>query len=216
MPRAVFDRLTAEADPLVRAGEHAQDAPPVDGGRWPVTFVCRPRAEAARRMDDEMRALLPYAGSDHFRTGRADSVHLTVRALEPYREGAHPDESVVCDWRTALARTAARQPPFTLDCTGLALTSGGVMAQLEARDEQPWSLMATLREELGVHAWYEDQWGPRDIWYATLVHFAGPLDDPDGLVERTCSLGVPGTDSPSSSTRCRCVTTATPSWAASG
>ncbi len=57
------------------------------------------------------------------------------------------------------------------------------MAQLEARDEQPWTLMASLREELGEHAWYEDQWGPRDIWYATLVHFAGPLVDPDGLVE---------------------------------
>lgn len=57
------------------------------------------------------------------------------------------------------------------------------MAQLEARDELGWSLMAAPREELGVHAWYEDQWGPRDIWYAMLLHFAGPLVDPDGLVE---------------------------------
>lgn len=80
---------------LVRAGEHARNAPAVDGGRWPVTIVCRPEPVVARRPDDEMQALLRHAGPSHFRTGRADSVHLTVRALEPYRGGANPDERVV-------------------------------------------------------------------------------------------------------------------------
>ena len=35
----VYDRLYADAVPALLAGDHRQDGPPVDGGRWPVSVV---------------------------------------------------------------------------------------------------------------------------------------------------------------------------------
>ncbi len=42
--------------------------------------------------------------------------------------------------------------------------------------------MRELAETLGPLGWYEAQLPARDIWYVNLVHFAGPIADPDGLL----------------------------------
>jgi hypothetical protein len=73
--------------------------------------------------------------------------------------------------------------PVRLRLTGVTLTAGGVMVQAEPVGDAPWELMRRLRAALGPLAWYEDQWQERDIWYASIVHFAGPLLDAAGLVE---------------------------------
>lgn len=182
-PNPVFDQLFDSSVDIVRRGEHQRDEPPAEGGRWPVTIVCVPPRDVRERLHVLMREALVHAGPGHFLTGRLDSSHLTVRALEPYRDAAAPTDAITSDWLAALERAARRTPPLELRLTGVTLTRGGVMAQLEAVDDEPWAFMRRLRDELGPLAWYEEQWMERNIWYATLVHFAAPILDADGLVD---------------------------------
>jgi hypothetical protein len=180
----IFDQLFERSAPLVLDGKHQREEPPVDGGRWPVSVVATGafasyRAGLARLLTE----LIPYAGSGHFMTGRPDTSHITVRALEPYREAAARDELIVGDWVDAMKRTAAEARPFMLSCTGLTLTEGGVLAQLEPHDAVAWHLLDQFRSELGELAWFEDQWMKRNIWYSSVIHFAGDIRDPRGLVD---------------------------------
>lgn len=179
----VFDTLFEKGSAAVLEGSHQRDEPPVDGGRWPVTVVARAPEDVRELMESLMREALGLAGPGHFVTGRADSVHLTIRALEPYREAAAASDPVVADWRAAMERTASATAPFRLVLTGLTLTPAGVMAQLETTDDAPWQLMDRLGAELGELAWYEDGWMRRNIWYSSLVHFAHDLADARALVD---------------------------------
>lgn len=54
------------------------------------------------------------------------------------------------------------------------------MAQIEPVNDAPWVFMAELAGVLGPLASYETS---RDIWYVNLVHFTGPVLDPEGLIE---------------------------------
>lgn len=42
--------------------------------------------------------------------------------------------------------------------------------------------MRRLRAALGPLAWFEDQ-SQRDIWYASVLHFAAPVRDAPGLID---------------------------------
>lgn len=178
----VFDELLTIGVPAVLDGSHQRDTPPIDGGRWPVSIVALPPDPVRDQLASLMRSALLHAGPEHFTTGRPDTVHLTVRALEPYRDLAAPDDQIVTDWRAAMERACAATGPFDLTLTGVTMSRTGVMAQLEPVDRRPWEFMDRLRSELGDLAWYEDRWMRRNIWYATLVHFAGDITDPAGLV----------------------------------
>lgn len=184
----VFDQLFEAAAPQVLNGSHQRDVPPVDGGRWPVTVIARPPSDVRAALATLMRGALIWAGGGHFVTGREDSVHLTVRALEPYRETAAPTDDAVPIWRSAMERACAATPPLEFTLTGLTLSRAGVMAQIEPRDGAPWAFMDRLRAELGDLAWFEDAGiGRRNIWYATLVHFAGDIAHPAALVDWVAS-----------------------------
>lgn len=179
----VFDRLYADAVPALLAGEHRQDEPPVDGGRWPVSVVGIPDEPTRELLAGVMREALAFAGPGHFETGRIDASHLTVRALEPYREAAAPEDPVAAEWVAALTEVGRTCPPVRLRLTGVTLTVNGVMVQAEPVDDEPWELMRRLRAALGPLAAFEDQWGERDIWYASVVHFAAPVLDAPGLID---------------------------------
>lgn len=178
----VFDRLFDEAVPQILSGRHRRDEPPVDGGRWPVSVLARPPVPVRARLESLMREAAQYAGQQHFQTGRADSVHLTIRALEPFRAAADVGDPAVDAWSGALARAAAATEPFPLTVTGLTLTTGGLLAQVETHDERPWRLMERLRTELGDLGWFEDGMR-RDIWYCSLLHFTHEVAEPGLLVE---------------------------------
>lgn len=179
----MFDQLFDSSVDIVRRGEHECDEPPTEGGRWPVTIVCVPPRDVRERLHRLMREALLHAGPGHFLTGRPDSSHLTVRALEPYRDAAAPSDAITSDWLPALERAARCTPPVEFVLTGVTLTRVGIMAQLEAVHDEPWAFMRRLRDELGPLAWYEDQWVERNIWYSTLVHFAGPILEAEGLID---------------------------------
>jgi hypothetical protein len=142
--------------------------------------MCRPPAATAAVLESWMWEALGRAGAGHYRTGLATCSHLTVRALEPRCEERTRSDPVALGWRRALARAAAATSPLRFRLTGVTLAAGSVMAQLEPVDAAPWVFMADLTEALGPLASYESG---RDIWYVNLVHFTGPIGDPDGLVE---------------------------------
>ncbi len=58
----VFDRLFNEAVAALLTGEHRQDEPPVDGGRWPVSIVAVPGPEVRAVLSDLMDEALVHAG----------------------------------------------------------------------------------------------------------------------------------------------------------
>ena len=179
---AVFDRLFGEAVPELLGGTHRRDEPPVDGGRWPVSVVCLPDAQVRPFLADLMREALVYAGPGHFETGSEDASHFTVRALEPYREAASPDDAITEQWIAALNEVARDTPPIRLRLTGVTLSPSGVMVQAVPIGNAAWELMRRLRAALGPLAWFEDQWQERDIWYASILHFAAPVADAPGLI----------------------------------
>ena len=179
----VFDQLFGDAIPALLAGEHRRDEPPVDGGRWPVSVVCIPQQAARDVLAEVMREALALAGPGHFETGRTDASHVTVRALEPYREAAGPEDPITADWIDALDQVGRESPAIRLRLTGVTLSTSGVMVQAEPVDDLPWELMRRLRSALGPLAWFEDQRNERDIWYASVVHFAAPVRDAPGLID---------------------------------
>ncbi|HYO20715.1 MAG TPA: hypothetical protein VES02_18830 [Dermatophilaceae bacterium] len=175
-----FDRLFDEAAPLIREHRHRIESPPVDGGRWPVSVVLRPDQAVARRLEQAMVDTEVFAGPGHFRTGAADSVHFTVRALELYRESV--DDRAVRRYAAALRRAARGVGPVALDLVGLTLAPGSVMVCAHPVDKSAARLMRRLSDELGQDAWHEAGLD-RNIWYATLLHFGTHIAEPSGLVE---------------------------------
>jgi len=175
-----FDRLFAESAPLVSQHLHQRESPPVDGGRWPVTVVLRPDQMVARRLEQAMVDAEVYAGPGHFRTGAADSVHFTVRALELYRESV--DDRAIRRYASALRRATRGLGPVGLDLVGLTLAPGSVMVCAHPVDKSASTLMSRLSDELGDDAWREAGID-RNIWYASILHFATDIAEPSGLVE---------------------------------
>ena len=178
--RPVFDRLFSDAVPALISGRHRQDEPPVDGGRWPVSVVCLPGERSRGVLTEVMNEALVHAGPGHFETGSADASHFTVRALEPYREAASHADEISAAWIAALETVGRESPPIRLRLTGVTLSVSAVMVQAEPLDDGPWELMRRLRVALGPLAWFEEQ--ERDIWYASVVHFAAPILDARGLL----------------------------------
>ncbi len=121
--RPVFDRIFSEAVPALLEGSHSRDEPPVDGGRWPVSVVCVPDHGSRDVLEDVMNEALAYAGPGHFETGRVDASHVTVRALEPYREAASVTDKISNAWIAAVDEVARESAPIRLRLTGVTLSS---------------------------------------------------------------------------------------------
>lgn len=175
-----FDRLFAQGAPLIRQRLHQRERPPVEGGRWPVSVVLRPDPVAARRLELTMNQAEAYAGPGHFRTGTADAVHFTVRAIELYRETL--DHQTVRRYTEALRRAARGVGPIALDLVGFTLAPGSVMVCAQPVDDHADRLIQRLRDELGDDAWCEAEC-ERDIWYASILHFAADIAAPSELVD---------------------------------
>lgn len=183
---AKFATLSARAEPLVLAGRHQRDAPPREGGRWPITVVLAPGPGLAARLDEVTAETLVVAGAEHWPTGSRELSHVTVTALEGYRAEVAAGDRRVAAYQRALARAAARCGPVTLRFEGLTLTPSSIMACAVPADGAAehfrGALAEELAEQLGPTGWSE--WDvARDIWYANLVHFAGDIPDPAALVD---------------------------------
>lgn len=180
--RAVFDNLFARGRAAVLAGSHYRDSPPVDGGRWGLSVVLRPDPASGDRLATVTDEALAVAGSGHWPTGAPEAVHFTVRAIEAHRSTLPADDPLVVRSAAALDRATRDLPPIGLALRGLTLTPSGVMACAYPVDSAADRFAARLGAELGDDAWFEADFH-RNIWYATLVHFAGPIADPAAVVE---------------------------------
>jgi hypothetical protein len=182
-PVTTFDRLFAQAVPLIEPGLHERHSPPVEaGGRWPVSVVLRPDHACADRLERAMTQVEGLAGPGHLRTGLAGSVHFTVRVLERYREAVGEADEAVLRYAGAMSRAAAQVEAIELDLVGLTLAPGSVMVCAHPVDDHADTFMDLLKDELGGDAWREAGF-TRDIWYANLVHFAADIASPAELIQ---------------------------------
>jgi hypothetical protein len=179
----LFDRLFERGRDAVLRSEHARDTPPADGDeRWGISVVFRPDPEVAAALDAAAGEAMAYCGPGHWPTGAVVASHFTVRSLEGYRDPVPDGDAAVARYAAAVARAAARRPgPVRLAMTGVTLTPTSVMCSAEPVDAAAGELATALGEELGPDGWHEADFN-RDIWYANLVHFTGPIADPEGLV----------------------------------
>jgi hypothetical protein len=177
----IFDRLFRDSRPAVLAGRHLRETPPVEGGpRFGLSVVLRPDPDTAKRLQEVGAEAQTAAGGGHWPSGDADLVHFTVRTLETHRATVAGDDPALSRYVTALRRSG--RGPIRLRLTGLTLTTTGVMACATPADDAADGFAWTLAEELGADGWFEAGLR-RDIWYAMLLHFAGPLRSPRRLID---------------------------------
>ena len=177
-----FDELFELGREAVLSRTHGCDKPPVDGGRWGIAVILKPDTTLTHRLAEITNDTMRVAGSHHWPTGLPSAVHFTVRALEWFRTEVPEDDPSVARYAAALERAAKRAKPVALTVGGLTLTPSCVMVCAEPVDETATELAQALAGELGPDGWLEEDFN-RNIWYATLVHFAGPIDDPRALVD---------------------------------
>jgi hypothetical protein len=176
-----FDRLFRDSRPAVLAGRHRCETSPVDGGpRFGLSVVLRPDDETAQRLQAVGAEAQTAAGGGHWPSGDADLVHFTVRSLEAHRVAVPKGDVALSRYVAALRR--AGRGPIRLRLTGLTLTTTGVMACAWPADHAAEGFAWALGDELGADGWFEAGYR-RDIWYAMLLHFAGPIRSPRRLVD---------------------------------
>jgi hypothetical protein len=184
-----FKRLFARGREAVLAGTHHRDGPLVEGGRWGISVVLRPDAASAAVLAEVAVAARAVAGACHWLTGSPATSHVTVLPLEPYRHHVPGDEPRVSRYAAGVAAAAARSRPVRLRWRGLTLSPVGILACAYPVDDAADTLATNLKDHIGRNRLSE-----RDIWYATLLHFAGPVDRPQELIDwvaarRTLDLG---------------------------
>ncbi len=65
---------------------------------------------------------------------------------------------------------------------GMLLTPISVMLRATAADDLAARMWQVVDRELGEDGWYEADCG-REIWYFNVVHFGGPIERPQALVD---------------------------------
>lgn len=178
-----FEAMHASGRAAVLAGDHRCEGLPWQTGRWGHSVVALVDGDAAAALDELTRQAAEVAGPGHWQSARTGRAHVTVRALAPFsHDSADPD--LVARYDAALAHAFAH--PFSLTLDGLVLSSAGVMLRCSDLDGAADVTRARFGEALGPDGWLEDKVfrnGRDPIWYLTLVHFAGPVTDPQRLVD---------------------------------
>jgi hypothetical protein len=181
--RAVFDRLFEGGRYALRSGGHYRDTPPVEDGRWGPSIVLVPTGPAEERLAALTAEAMGLAGPGHWPTGAPHAVHITVRAMRAHVPAVPASDPFLTRCAAAIRRAAAAaEGPARFRFAGLTLTPSGVMACAYPVDGAADELARRLRHELGDDGWFEAKFH-RDIWYATLVHFAADIVDPSALVD---------------------------------
>ena len=180
--RATFDRLCEQGCAATLAGSHQKDVPPAAGGRWGLSAVATFDDQTCQQLEVWAGELQQLAGDRHWPTGAPGSAHVTVRAIQPHRPDLDRHDPFASRCARAVGRAAAGvNRPVVFRLRGLALSPAGVMACLYPVDATAGTLAAAVRRELDADGWLEESY-TRTIWYSSLLHFTGGIDDPTGLV----------------------------------
>ena len=183
---ATYDALWATGRPALAAGRVDPEPLPVEPTvRWGISAVLRPRPwpRALAACATECASLLGGHGVVYDER----NVHITLRAIEGYRDDVAIDDADVRAYRDVLAAVFRRTPPIRVRLRGLTATPAGVLVQ-----GWPHADLQVVR-----HALYERlverglasrglEATPatcRTTAHATLALFEGPLAEPARLVE---------------------------------
>ena len=181
---ASFERLDQQGHQAVLTGTHGREVVPRAGGRWGPSALLLPAGDLAHLLGELTSEVLGLLGGRHWPSGCDGRAHLTVRALEPHTSAV--DAERVDRYRGAAARTVARVGTIELEFSGVALSPATVLACATSPDGSGDEARSVLAQELGSDGWLEDavfRTGRDPIWYCSLVHFAEPIAEPEGLVQ---------------------------------
>ncbi|HVB54679.1 MAG TPA: hypothetical protein VNF24_10890 [Candidatus Acidoferrales bacterium] len=176
-----FDRLHEAGWLAVGAGRAITDTVPADGGRWGMAIVLRPTGAAARRMGELAEEAAVVAGPEQWPTG-ADTVgHVTVRALEPFRDQSRRDWKRETRFAELLSLAAAEAGPVRLAFAGLSLSPATVFVRAHSPDGSAEVLRRAIADaftdDLEATGFVRDP-----VWYLTLVHFTAQPADHERLI----------------------------------
>lgn len=183
VPADPFVAAGAAGRRAVLAGSHRREVSPGESGRWGPSVVFRPSGAVAGALAELAFETASIAGPDHWCSGGHQRAHVTVRALAPHAESIPAEEAQ--RYAEAIRGAAAEVGPVAFEFRGVGLSEGGVMAQAVPVDDRADELRRKLGEHLGPDGWLEDlvfKDGRDPMWYCSLLHFAGPIAEPDRLV----------------------------------
>lgn len=178
-----FEALHEAGRQAVLSGKQQCEALPQQSGRWGHSVVSILDGDAAASLDGLTQQASALAGPGHWESGRVGRAHVTIRALQPYSDDP-ADPAVVS--RTWSAFEQVFVAPVRLSLDGLLLAPAGVMVRCTDLDGEADTLRSSFGHTLGADGWFEDHafaTGRDPIWYCTILHFVGPVTDPQGLVE---------------------------------
>jgi len=163
------------------------DADPIpdDGSkRWGLSIIARVPPECAALFTGVTDILRPWTGTDHTFYD-ATTLHTTVRSCEFYRSPIAEDDAALLDYGRALNEVAAQIPPFSVLYRGLAANRTGIILQGFPQSKHLQHLRRLLHGRLRQP---EPTGGPeaeqvRRGAHVSLAVFAGPLSDPQALVD---------------------------------
>jgi hypothetical protein len=174
-------RFRSSGRDALLGGWAVHDRPLTDGGhRWGLSAVLRPAGPELSALSALGRSAEAAAGPGHW-VHAAEVLHITLRTLEPYRSVVPPGDARLRGYGEALDAAASGLPAVRMRLSGVSPHAGGVLVLGHPLDDTIWRLQRRYMAALPEGGRFEER--VRDLWYVSLVHFAGPLARPERLVD---------------------------------
>ena len=126
---ADYNRMWYEDESLIRQGNCKFEPLPIEGqARWGISAILRPNESITGFLMSEVANLKVLTGEEHI-WYNPDSLHLTIRTIERYREKVLRDDRLVHEYLSRLTEVAKFIPPITLEFSGLTANASGVFVQ---------------------------------------------------------------------------------------
>lgn len=182
MSEMSFETLAERGHSALISGTYEMEDPPGEHGpRWGLSVILRPSGGITAKLDAWTAEILALTGAHHWATGSQGAAHITVRSLEP-RRAVGSGDAAVGRYAAATARAASSCPEVRFELAQLLVTPISVMVGAVPTDTAADELSNAIAQSMADDGWYEAG-RSRDIWYLNLVHFAGAVDHPHGLLD---------------------------------
>ena len=173
---------------LLHGGQRPTVASDEGTRRSGISAIVRPEAEVATRLAGVARELVVLAGQRHLAFDASD-IHTTLHALEgdPVADDETEARGSAAAFADVLRALAPQHDYFHIRYEGLTAGPTGVFAQGwpsgDGFQDMRRALHRRLTEELSTRGYLTSVTGPglRQTAHATLVSFAGPIENPASL-----------------------------------
>ena len=173
---------------LLHGGQQPTVATDEENRRSGISAIVRPEAEIATRLAEVARELAVLAGQGHLAFDASD-IHTTLYALEgdPVADDETEARRSAAVFADVLRSLAPQHDCFHIRYEGLTAGPTGVFAQGwpsgDGFQDMRRALHRRLTGELSTRGYLTSVTGPglRQTAHATLVSFAGPIENPASL-----------------------------------